>query len=372
MSEYEGPRGTRKEELPALGALVGECFPGPPFNLNSGFRLFAEENAENLRIMLHQGRPVSHAGLVYFDLSILGCEVKVGCIGCVCTHPDYRNQGLAGRLLQDAWEKLRRDGIDFALISGNRSLYWRAGCGACRPTYTYMVPPGGGGAPLAGLAADDPRLHLDEMQKIYQAEPVHFCRSREDLEGITRPWPERSDKAVFARLEKRAYLVGWRWLMQEGGDFIEVLEYAGDRNLLAERAPALAAEFGLPLRFNVPAWEEEFRLGLEKVGRQSDFSDCQEGTIKILALGRLLEKLRPFWEPKMSKELAERLSFFQFLEEAEIGLGKENLKLKGQEAAELVFGTAEAKEWAPDRPALGEALKDLFPLPGPRYGLNFI
>jgi hypothetical protein len=192
------------------------------------------------------------------------------------------------------------------------------------------------------------------------------------LEGITRPWGERKDKAVFALLAGRAYVMGWRWPQQEGGGFIEVLEYAGDRKLLAEMAPAAAKEFGLPLRLHVPAWDEEFRRSLAGAGEEKEFANAWEGTVKVLSLDRLMEKTRRIWEAKAEKEAAERITFSQSGGSAQIILGSEALSLEGQEIAELVFGTTEERGWASDRPNLREALQRIFPLPGPRYGLNFI
>ncbi len=369
VNEYEGPRGIRKEELADLHALWDVCFPGPAFNLNIGDRLFEDDNLENLRVFVHQGRPVSHVGVLIFDLMLCSCQVKVACIGGVCTHGDHRGKRLAGRLLEDAWRKMREDGVDFAMISGDRSLYWRAGCAACRPTYTYEVPPAGENA--AQVTAGDARLYLEDMCRIYQTEPIHFCRSMEDLQSITHPWELHKDKVVFALLGKSAYVMGWRW-QTEKENFCEVLEYAGDRKLLAERAPALADRFGAPLRFHVPAWDEELRTGLARAGKQTHYSNCWGGTIKILALDRMMEKLRPMWGPRAGKELMEKISFSQSDDTAEIALGKETFTLEGKELAELVFGTVEERAWAPDKPALRDVVRLIFPLPGPQYGLNFI
>jgi len=378
MTDYEGPRGTRKEELPALLELAGSIF-GPPFSQTTGVLLFREDNLENLRIMLHRGRPVSHVGLAEFDLYMHGCQVKVGCVGFVCTHPDYRGQGLASRLLEDAWEKLRADGVDFSLISGSRGLYRRAGCAECGPTYAFVIPPAESlsARPSAQMITGDPRPYLEEMLRLYLAEPVHFSRSREQLQAVANLWPQIREKAAFALLEGRAYLVGmvnqWTNGSAESSSTLDVVEYAGDRRVFGRWASKIGATFSLPLRFFVPTWDEELRGELARAGEQRRFCNSPEGTVKILALQQLMSELRPFWEPRLGTNCADRIRFSQQGEQAQIALGQENLLLEGREIAELVFKTAEAKEDAlRGSGSLGEALARIFPLPRPRYGLNYI
>lgn len=364
--EFDGPRGTRTDEAAALGELIGSVFAGPPFNINMGFLLFAEENLPLQRIFLHQGRPVSHVGLVEFDLEMFGCPVRVAEVGSVCTAEQFRGQGLAGRLLDDSWDLLRADGVDLVLVSGSRRLYLDDGCGNCRPNYRFMVQPGEG--ELAGTICP-PHEHINAMLRLYHAEPIHFVRTDEQLEKVVCPRPIM-DKVVFAMLSDRAYYLGWRTQTEAGQPFIETLEYAGDRALLVQAAPALAQEFGAPLRFHVPDWETDFRAALAQVAEQTALINSPEGTVKILALGRLMEKLRPFWQPKVGREIADQLGFFQFRDQAEIRLGDESLQLSGAMPAELVFGTTENKSWGTGQ--LAEVLQQLFPLPGPRYGLNYL
>lgn len=366
-----GPRDARKEDLPHLHTLFEECFPAPRFNLNAGYLLMHEDNLEKINVCEEAGEPIAHVGVVEFELSVPGGSVRVANVGGVCTREKYRGQGLAGRLLARAWEKMRRNGVDFALISGSRTLYWREGCGRCQPTYDFMVQPNAAGK-ADQIYPGDPGPHLEKILRIYQTEPVHFERTLEQLQLFTSAHPKHLDKSVFALLGDSAYLFAWRSNYGDLGDFVEVNEYAGDRELLAQMAPLLAAQLSLPVRFHIPAWDRDFLAAIAPVGKQSWFDNNYDGTIKIISLGRLMEKTRPAWAPKVGAEVAKKLSFFQFMNDAEVTLEDEKLKLSGQAIAELVFGTTEARDWAAEQPALKDALSRIFPLPGPRYGLNFI
>jgi hypothetical protein len=278
-------------------------------------------------------------------------------------------------LLEDAWKKLRADGVDFALISGSRPLYWRAGYGPCRPSYIFRIAAGEKESKRS--IAGDFLPYLEKINQLYQAEPVHFRRSPEMLRDILearpvglRPKMPAEKNMVFALAEERAYLVGWRVESEGDTPHIAVVEYAGERSLLAEAAPALAARWKAPLSFEVPFWEETFRAKLAKVGVEKDFRTAS-GTVKILHLPQLMEKMRPLWERGLEAE-QKAITFSQSGDEAKIALGKESLIVQGPAVAELVFGTTEKRFWAADKPTLAETLKSIFPLPSVRYDLDFV
>src|SRR4051812_33686407 len=115
----DGPRAMRAEDLPSVRALtdlvmrVGlvDQFP----------QLFTEENFENSRVCAEDGRCVSHVGLTLQNASFYGCWTRVGCIGGVCTHPDYRKLGLASACFDDAMLWAEAQGTDFLQVSGYRN-----------------------------------------------------------------------------------------------------------------------------------------------------------------------------------------------------------------------------------------------------------
>jgi len=370
---YEGPRGAKKEELEAVVSLVSDTFSGGPRDkISSGYLMFMPENAENLRIMLYEGRPVTHVGLKEFEIAMCGCELKLACVGGVCSAPEHRKQGLASRVLEDAWERLRQAAVDFVMISGDRGLYWRAGASRCSPTVHFEVLPEAAEAASNASLCESDRFaeQAPELLRIYENEPVHWKRSVEQLRKITASRPEIEERAILA-LWDEAYLLGW--LKNENDEtWIDIQEYAGDRGRLLAEIPNLAAARGMRLRLRVPAWDETLVLGLSKSGREAGRSNFPESTIKVLSLDRLMEKTKPFWVSKIGEQAAAALRFEQTGEIATISCKGKRLDFKGQEIGELVFGTIEPREWAKQSPALREALGKIFPLPAPRYGVNYL
>src|SRR5690348_8886220 len=122
----DGPRGARKEDLPSLRALTDLVMREGL--VDQYVQLFNEDNYENLRICVEDGKCVSHVGMTEQGAVLLGCPIHAACIGGVCTHPDYRKRGFASASFDDAARKAREDGIDLMIVSGDRNLYRMRGC----------------------------------------------------------------------------------------------------------------------------------------------------------------------------------------------------------------------------------------------------
>ncbi|SFL54599.1 Acetyltransferase (GNAT) domain-containing protein [Paenibacillus sp. 1_12] len=75
-----------------------------------------------------EGRLVSFMGLVPFVIHTGGARLNVFSMGAVCTHPDYRGQGIAGQLLDRCKQHVDEAGASLLFISGDRSLYTRVHC----------------------------------------------------------------------------------------------------------------------------------------------------------------------------------------------------------------------------------------------------
>src|SRR5579862_8267342 len=122
----DGPRAVRLDEMDALRKLTDVVFrPGMPEQYP---QLFNNENLDNLRVCFDGSTCVSHVGMTQRNASLMGCTIRVCCIGSVATHPDYRNQGLASACFESAVEKAYADGVDVMIVSGGRGLYTRNGC----------------------------------------------------------------------------------------------------------------------------------------------------------------------------------------------------------------------------------------------------
>src|SRR5690349_14051371 len=106
----EGPRAVCKEDLPSLRALTDLVMR---VGLVDQFaQLFNEDNFENLTVCADEGKCVCHVGMTQSGAVLFGRPIRVACIGGVCTHPDYRKQGLASACFDAAFQKARADGVD--------------------------------------------------------------------------------------------------------------------------------------------------------------------------------------------------------------------------------------------------------------------
>ncbi|MCS7180124.1 MAG: GNAT family N-acetyltransferase, partial [bacterium] len=139
--------------------------------------MYSKENIENGNtfIVLENKKIVSFVGMVEEEISIYGYKIKIGEIGNVCTHPDYRGKGYASLLLQKAIEKAKKDKIAYLMISGGRSLYKRVGA-VSMPYYLYQIT-GKDKKPDFKIRRFKEEM-FQECIKIYQKEPVRFIREK--------------------------------------------------------------------------------------------------------------------------------------------------------------------------------------------------
>lgn len=74
------------------------------------------------------GTVAAFMGLVPSTIKTGDAILNVFSIGAVCTAPAFRGQGLAGKLLEKCQAHAAEAGASLIFVSGDRSLYTRAGC----------------------------------------------------------------------------------------------------------------------------------------------------------------------------------------------------------------------------------------------------
>ncbi|MCJ8013976.1 GNAT family N-acetyltransferase [Paenibacillus sp. KQZ6P-2] len=75
-----------------------------------------------------EGNMVAFMGMVPEIIRLGSARLHVFGLGSVCTHPDYRGQNIASRLLEECMDHAKRSGASLVFVSGDRSLYMRSGC----------------------------------------------------------------------------------------------------------------------------------------------------------------------------------------------------------------------------------------------------
>jgi predicted GNAT family N-acyltransferase len=128
-SMIEGPRGARTNEFTEVLDFQNYVFrsnQGRQPTMGSDYpHLYRENNCDNLRHMRDDGQVIScvcvYPAQIQWDQAVL----KIGGIGGVATHPDYRKQGHAGKVLQDCIDMMKSQDYDLSILWTGINGYYR-------------------------------------------------------------------------------------------------------------------------------------------------------------------------------------------------------------------------------------------------------
>jgi GNAT superfamily N-acetyltransferase len=160
---------------PAAGA------PRPPTMGWDYPHIYNPHNLEDVRIVVHQGRPVASVGNYPTTVRTQRGAIRVGGIDAAGTHPDYRRLGLATLALEDAHARFRELGVQVgplstAIVNWYRKLGWeRAGQQRAlvfdRRNVTFLPK-------AAGLSVgEDRQSHLDQLCALHNASGLGAIRA---------------------------------------------------------------------------------------------------------------------------------------------------------------------------------------------------
>ncbi|MCX8161864.1 MAG: GNAT family N-acetyltransferase [Candidatus Bathyarchaeota archaeon] len=385
---FEGPRAAIVGELPEIVKLVSWMFGFDRYGISIDKvfpHVFCEENVENLRVITCDSRIVSHLSIWEGWLYFYGIRFKVGLIGCVCTHPDYRMRGYASMLVSDALAKLRRDGADIVMVSGARTLYSRAGCVESGILYDYRIT-----ADTIKLITDcrdileveaytkDKILDLIEL---YQREPIRFRRSYEEFKILV-------DRIFTAGVEAEGYasiLLAYRMgkpvsyvalLRWPGSDLATVIEYAGSRTailrMLYDAFRILNVE---RMRLQVPYGDWDLVTLLEGYGLKPK-SSYAPASFAIIDPVRFVEKIEPYIEDRIGVNVGfKAVSCDDCIE---LYISGETMRIEDpRKLTAILFGRPSVVHNLRDgihvdMEAIPKVFRRILPLPSISYGLNYI
>ena len=120
-------RGARAEEMPEVLDMVPRVMGATREYFAAAYRNDPWGRPEHSRIVLVDGRIVSHIRLYDRWQRVGSVPVHVGCVGDVCTLPEYRKQGYCRMLLEDALGYWDEHGYDLSMIVSGVGVY--AACG---------------------------------------------------------------------------------------------------------------------------------------------------------------------------------------------------------------------------------------------------
>jgi predicted acetyltransferase len=373
-------RAARARELPAILGLIDDTFRRG-FHPSMGVEfahMLCEDNLDNVRVISAEGNPVSVLGIYRSRLHIEGSLIEAASIGAVCTHPDYRKRGFASALMDDALGKLKKERADILLISGRQPIYLERGCTVVGNFYECVLDAGA----ATGAEREMPELrgHESEAAALWAREPVRFLRSRTDFQALYRNATLDHQAFTFhSHLLKSAgrpvaYLI---LRIKEGPQRTgTVIEYAGERSVIADALPGLVARYALArLALHVPAWDPLLSR-LQEAGA-STTPTMQEGCVRILRFSALMEGLHVYLSQRVPGEVLDRIEVTERGDTRAIRAGKDcyettDLSALTRAIFDGVSGVPEA-ERIPTTSPLGAFLRTAFPLPFPSArSLNYI
>ena len=373
----EGPRALRADEFDALMDLVDDTFRGPDWPRPTKPKLYSllldpRTNLEGMRVFVADGRPVSHFGLYIRDVFCGGVTLRLASVGSVCTHPEFREQGLATRLVEDALCLCEKQGVHLMLISGGRGLYRRQGSTDVGEMFETVLMPGDvQSASQVRVESCSDEL-LPTCATIYQREAFRFYRPLDDWKRVVHGGSDMNREVeIFLIYEQdalRAYAVVYAPRDGESG----FLEYAGSRTALWASIPKFIERHSLK-RFvlSVPKHDLEWQSICH--GRPHTQASIAEHTARLINLPALASALRPSLIEGLGRE-AEAIEW-QTKAPYQITSLDGVLTIPDMPAlTQLIFGphTSAILQMLDEAGKLGIRLRDVFPVPFGHPGLNFV
>lgn len=263
--------------------------------------LLGEANLRHRFVALERQKVIGALSYWIDEVVIEGQTMSVASIGAVATHPDYRHQGIASKLLEHAERVMRQEKVDVVIISGAIDLYLRYGADRLSRVRVFDIPPSTDPITVVPFHHD----HLLSIKAMYDANPARFVRSLDQMqqliEATTVPsnWMDTSVVTVLNHDQPVAYAVITRrpnkpgaWIREFGGDpaILEALSGVLHRSLPVDRV-ILELIHNDPLILNL-----DRNLWVYK-------DEPMESTIKVLDFEALIRKLKPILiqrDPKLA------------------------------------------------------------------------
>lgn len=383
----EGPRAARICELQMVIDLINLIF-----RINNNMAptmeeefplLLCKDNIDNIRVIVDNGKPVSDINYYKTNIHIEGSIIKAASIGAVCTHPDCRGRNLATSILDDVEERLKDDGIDIMLVSGDRGLYLRRGCtivgGFVRSTLNNFE-----NNFFKGKLVEYDKKYLPVMARIYSQESTRFHRSLYEFENILRgstvSWSKYTYKIYL--ISNNGRMTGYIIVQCRDGKTRtgSLIEYAGDRKDICSALMSASKTLDLSEMAVYASKYDPINAMLEEMGAKVE-NFHQQGTVKIINYTSFMDRLRPYFAQYLPHDIDEALRFSEDRDTYKINVLGEEIAIEGQNALNyIIFGETEEGKIGDElvkainnKPHVKQFIDSVFPLPFPwTANLNYI
>lgn len=372
----DGMRSLHPDEFESLAELVHTVFR--PGLVQEYPHFYTPAHAGEMRVVVVDGRVVSHIGALRRNASIFGCTVRTSSLGGVATYEEHRGKGYATALFEDTMHVCRDDGVDFMLVSGYRKMYHRFGCRYVGRDWEFSVSAekagefDDDGVELLAATADD----VPAMASVYREEHVRWMRPPSDYAHAFDGFVMNRRTQVFKVCEAgimRGYLMVQH--PSAMGDSISVQEASGNRRCLTGALGKIIRELDLrSLNVHVMGCDRWFQDCLQSRGLTGTPANAS-GTVTLINFEQFMERMRPYFAEVIGETEAQSLVFRQQGDEMIFSYGGDQVVAPDQGAAiQLIFGTLEGAEEALLKSGgrAGEVLAEVFPIPALWYGVNYL
>lgn len=111
----------------ALRRLLTTCFTKKQDVVFKDRRYFVDPYPHRWIIREPDGKLVAHAGVHEKCIAAEGRIFRIGGIGEVCVHPEWRGRGYVKRMLREIHDFLAQHEFDYALLFGDLNVYGSSG-----------------------------------------------------------------------------------------------------------------------------------------------------------------------------------------------------------------------------------------------------
>ncbi|WP_318615568.1 GNAT family N-acetyltransferase [Sporosarcina sp. YIM B06819] len=316
-------------------------------------------------------RLVSFMGLVPATIQIGEASLTVYSLGAVCTHEEYRKQGISTKILKEIYRYINHAAASLLFVSGDRGMYMRNQCYHFGKTYSYLInkstvnKAGYVGEIRRGQPAD-----LFQIDRIKRATQVRFDNSIWEWQVLL----EASGFASIFKMKQSLYVASQDGVIEgyvvmgmptenSTKEQAIVTEWGGDsKAIYGILLNLLENDVVSEIELTIP-WHEKLREELSAY----PYKEIQNaGTIHIVNAARLIDQLMPYVYDK-NPIVAQNLTvetleddhvIFRYHKESKISLGVDEL-------VALLFD--------PHGGSAFVALQTIFPIPLPHTeGLYFV
>lgn len=335
LMEFDGPRTPFECEWDATIELAKSIFFEDSADYESGAKTWPmslrAEAREHTFAMFHKGVPVSGIERLERNISIYGHNLRIGYVGSVCTHPDYRKLGLASVVLSATMKRFHENNVDFVCISGNREMYRRAGSRFVGGVNRYIINSTGGmgeyEARIAGMADIKTLALLDDREPIFSIRPIS------DYEIVIKYGYCVGRPVEFLLIthynKPMAYLLVTKLLDRDNRKYRHVIEYVGDRQFVYSGISHLTHNLpeGAEIEIDVQKGDPLERIIPNNfIGRPAS----RPGTHCIVDFARTMNKLKPYFASYLPEDFVHSMQFSAGNEKFLAWSGNDYLKIEGQ------------------------------------------